>query len=610
MGLMKIATYYRNQKYDVRFFKGNLPSFAADLLCEEFFNKINKTKRLLWAKHFSKLTEYIRTGTYSSLELMPDFDEFDYLSGFRERYKKKDFSKFDIICITTLFTFYWKETIDTINFAKYFCRKKGKIKVGGITTTLLAKYIEEETKEERIRIELHTGLWKTVDNLPLDYSILEEIDYEYPTGDAYFAYMTRGCVNKCRFCAVPKLEPEYVNYINLKKQIKAAIRRFGGKRNLLLMDNNVFASDKFDNIIDEIKKLGFAKNAKYHSTNEYDIAIKNLRKKWNERAYIKKVLKIYEQLSEKLSEQEQGEFYLHRENLNLLYECATTTEEMKKAILKFDKIVKPLYEKQFKQSNVNRYVDFNQGLDARLAKEDKIKKLSEINIKPLRIAFDRWSMKNIYEKAIRLAEKYGVKYLSNYLLYNFDDKPIDLYNRMKLNVKLCEKLKIAIYSFPMKYHPIDDPEYFRNRNYIGDSWNKKYIRAVQAVLNSTKGKIGRGRAFFEKAFGKNRREFMKILEMPETFILYRLFFEWLEKKDYKISKQKWEKMFDSLKGADKKEALAIIHKADFNNVKVNNPRIAKLIEYYTNYRDDIITPGTELYELKQEYDSIEPGVYI
>lgn len=38
-----------------------------------------------------------------------------------------------------------------------------------------------------------------IDKLPLDYSILEEIDYKYPEHDGYYGYMTRGCVNKCAF---------------------------------------------------------------------------------------------------------------------------------------------------------------------------------------------------------------------------------------------------------------------------------------------------------------------------------------------------------------------------------------------------------------------------
>ena len=92
---------------------------------------------------------------------------------------------------------------------------------------------------------------------------------------------------------------------------------------------------------------------------------------------------------------------------------------------------------------------------------------------------------------------------------------------MRINVDLCEKLGITIYSFPMKYHPIDDPEYFKNRDFIGEHWNRKFIRAIQAVLNSTKGKIGRGIEFFEESFGKNVEEFQKILWMPETFIIYR-----------------------------------------------------------------------------------------
>ena len=44
---------------------------------------------------------------------------------------------------------------------------------------------------------------------------------------------------------------------------------------------------------------------------------------------------------------------------------------------------------------------------------------------------------------------------------------------------------------------------------------------MQAVLNSTKGKIGKGIESFEEAFGRDLDEFYKILWMPETFIIYR-----------------------------------------------------------------------------------------
>lgn len=117
--------------------------------------------------------------------------------------------------------------------------------------------------------------------------------------------------------------------------------------------------------------------------------------------------------------------------------------------------------------------------------------LSEVNIEPLRIAFDHWSMKKTYENAVRTAVRHNIKHLSNYMLYNFEDKPEELYYRMRMNVDLCEELGASIYSFPMKYHPISDRNYFKNRDYIGKHWNRKFIRAIQAVLNATKGKVGK-----------------------------------------------------------------------------------------------------------------------
>ena len=188
-------------------------------------------------------------------------------------------------------------------------------------------------------------------------------------------------------------------------------------------------------------------------------------------------------------------------------------------------MVDGLYKKLFKQVKKARYIDFNQGLDARLATDEKMKRLSEINIRPLRIAFDHYEDREIYVKAVKMAAKHKIQNLSNYLLYNFEDKPEELYHRMKINVELCEELGVTIYSFPMKYHPISDPLYFRNRDYIGKYWNRKFIRAIQAVLNSTKGKIGKGQEFFEEAFGKDLNEFEKILWMPETFIVYRRMYD-------------------------------------------------------------------------------------
>ena len=110
--------------------------------------------------------------------------------------------------------------------------------------------------------------------------------------------------------------------------------------------------------------------------------------------------------------------------------------------------------KYAKQKGRLRFVDFNQGVDARLFNEEIVSLLAQIPVRPLRIAFDDVKTESFYTKALRLSVNYGMKDFSNYLLYNFKDHPIDLYHRMRINVQLCEDLNISIYSFPMKYHPI------------------------------------------------------------------------------------------------------------------------------------------------------------
>lgn len=151
MGLMKIATYYRRCKDDVRFFKGDLKKFAAQLLCEEFYEEVGDPSL---GKYFPKLIEFVKIGRYSSLDVIPNFRGSAYeekIKIYRQKYRNKEFPQFDVVGITTLFTFYWKQTIDTINYAKNFCNPTGKIFVGGIAATILPDYICEETGIEPLK---------------------------------------------------------------------------------------------------------------------------------------------------------------------------------------------------------------------------------------------------------------------------------------------------------------------------------------------------------------------------------------------------------------------------------------------------------------------------
>jgi len=104
-------------------------------------------------------------------------------------------------------------------------------------------------------------------------------------------------------------------------------------------------------------------------------------------------------LLNRLKGNKQQEFYDLLEEKKLL-NIDTATKE---SIIQVYEMVKDLYEKYRNKAPKLRYVDFNQGVDARLITEDKMKLLSEIPINPLRIAFDSLLWKDIYVRAVRLA---------------------------------------------------------------------------------------------------------------------------------------------------------------------------------------------------------------
>lgn len=114
----------------------------------------------------------------------------------------------------------------------------------------MQKDVEDETG-----IIPHFGLWDEVDRLTPDYTLTNGI-YEYYTNNASLGYMTKGCPNHCPYCAVPRLEPEYAEFIPLRNQIDP------NKKDLILLDNNVLASAEFPRIVEDIKRHGFRKGAR------------------------------------------------------------------------------------------------------------------------------------------------------------------------------------------------------------------------------------------------------------------------------------------------------------------------------------------------------------
>jgi len=175
----------------------------------------------------------------------------------------------DHVYVTSLFTFEWAKTIEAIEYAKTLVDDITHVTVGGIAATMMPEQFYEATGimpvcgllNEPGKLGLPGD--ECIDQITPDYSILDDIDYKYPSHDAYFLSATKGCGNKCGFCAVQTLEPKYIPYMDIKGKIAAIDREFGPKKDLLLMDNNVLRSAQFNQIIDDIIEVGFGKGATY-----------------------------------------------------------------------------------------------------------------------------------------------------------------------------------------------------------------------------------------------------------------------------------------------------------------------------------------------------------
>ena len=619
IGLMKLATYFKLRGDNVVFYKGDIKDFLINDITNDCVDKLKQLDGSInWKLRTDRIATFIKYRKKSDLDKIGLEDSeyaillYPWLEHFKNFYHKKEYIKYpkwDWVGVTTLFTFYWKITIETIEFAKLLVKDKKNLMIGGVLASIQPKEIEEATG-----IKPHCGTLHTpykdidednpyiIDELPLDYSILDEIDYEYPDSGAFYSYSTRGCIRHCAFCAVPILEPQYQSYLPLKERIERTRRLYGDQQNLLLMDNNVLASENLAEIIEDIRSCGFTPGAKYVEPNQYNLAIRNLRLGMNDRAYIRKSWKLLKELNEMRSLNEEARTFIYRvREENGLLHVNTCTKE---ALIKTYKDFAPYFEKKYaKQKGRLRYIDFNQGVDARLFNDERVSLLSRIPVRPLRIAFDDIKTEKAYTKALSMSVNAGMKDFSNYLLYNFKDTPQDLYHRLRVNVDLCETLDVSIYSFPMKYHPIRD-EHSHDRDYIGEHWNRKYIRAIQAILNATKGKIGRGVSFFEKAFGRNEEEYMELLIMPETFLLFRFFFEHLGYT------QQWREAMSELTDAEREELYPIIFKNDFNHIDelTENEKFRHILKFYKNYRGDIADHNSELFRLKQEFDQQKNNV--
>jgi len=364
--------------------------------------------------------------------------------------------------ISTVFTYDFAKIVKTVNFYKNVVGGTShRVYVGGIMASLMPQALYEETGIYPVTGVLHSPASidmdgdVDIDALPPDYDIVDP--RLYAVNDTYYGYASRGCVNKCPWCGVPRVEPEFVPYIDVKPMIRALRAQYGDRAKLKLMDNNVLASPALPQIVGDLLEVGYGRGQH------------------------------------------------------------TDTDPPKA-----------------------RVIDFNQGLDATFITEDRIRLLAQLNIKPMRIAFDRAREKGRYLRAVELAHQHGFAQFSNYMLYNFEDSPRDLYERLMVNIGINEKWQSGdgdrageVYSYPMRYAPIDETngsgtreqrDYVptvpsESRDWLKDpAWTKRFIRNIEIMKGAAHGAITPTPSLARRAIGASFEEFLANLYMPEELL--------------------------------------------------------------------------------------------
>ena len=357
----------------------------------------------------------------------------------------------DAVFISTVFTYHWREVVRTI---RYYRESGAPVIVGGILASLMPDALAEETE-----CQVHVGpvrgdadelanavcgdpdlhavasdiAARGVDALPPDMGLFANctVPYADMVRHSYVGRTTKGCERGCAFCAVDRLEPEYVPKIDLASRVSYVTRRWGARRSLVLLDDNVLQSPLLGEIIEDIRSCGFGAGARV--------------------------------------------------------------------------------------GRYRRTVDYNQGVDMRLLGDAKLSALAQISLKPLRLALDSVSEIPRFRRCVADAVGYGFRNIACYMLYNYADRPADLYQRLHAAIALNEELDCRIYAFPMKFAAWSRID----RKGVGDHWTRRQLRGVQCILNACHGIVPKTRGFFERAFGQCVEDFLETIQMPENYIIGR-----------------------------------------------------------------------------------------
>jgi hypothetical protein len=144
----------------------------------------------------------------------------------------------DLIYVTSLFTWAWKPVWDTVH---YFRAQFPKIPLhlGGIYASLLPEHalLSGATR-------VHVGLYPEAEHCIPDYDLV-------PEWDTSLLFASRGCIRKCGFCSVPKLEGRPSNLLyDIRDLVMPKHKR------VAFFDNNILAVQNWKSVFISARDMG------------------------------------------------------------------------------------------------------------------------------------------------------------------------------------------------------------------------------------------------------------------------------------------------------------------------------------------------------------------
>ena len=162
--------------------------------------------------------------------------------------------------MSCIFSYDSRKYENTINFYKRLFPDVPLV-AGGVFPSLNPKWFsfrwKKRLKNGEHEVSIYQGLHPDIENLAPKYNVSIKSEGKLPyERDKIVLYASRGCVNKCGYCAVPRLEGDMRCYKSIKHILDLAKTELPNAKSIVFYDNNFTEHEYFDDIVDELVEFG------------------------------------------------------------------------------------------------------------------------------------------------------------------------------------------------------------------------------------------------------------------------------------------------------------------------------------------------------------------